>query len=95
MSLKPDKLMSADEWMKLTQDGDEDLQHKQAADIAISEEGQSVAVNITTDGPSASDFRKGHKQDISVYASCNGDRRYWFCVKRNWLPIFLMMVSPT
>ena len=64
MSLESDKLIYADEWMKLIQDDYKALPSKHAANIYRSGEGQLVAGNKTTEGPSTSDFRKGHKKDI-------------------------------
>ena len=69
MSLKSDKLMSTDEWMKLTQDDCEAFRSKLVANISRSGEVQSVAANTTIEVPSAYDFRKDQKLDISVYAS--------------------------
>ena len=47
--LKPDKLMTTDECMKITQDDYEAFQYKQAANISISGEVKSVAPNKTTE----------------------------------------------
>ena len=81
--------------MKITQDCYESLLSNQVANRYRSGEGESVATNKTIEGPSAYDLRKGHKQDISVYASCNGDCRFCFRAKRNWLTFFLILVSRT
>ena len=48
VSLKSDKLMYTDEWMKLTQDDYEDFRSKQAANISRSGERKLVAANKTT-----------------------------------------------
>ena len=85
VSLKSYKIMSNDEWMKQTQYDYEAIRSKQVTNIAISGEGQLVAVNKTTYGPSASYYWKGHNWDMSAYASYNGNLRYWFCEKQNWL----------
>ena len=56
VSLKSDKVMSTDEWMKIMQDDYEAFQSKWADTIDRSGEGQSRAVNKTTEVPSTSYF---------------------------------------
>ena len=69
VSFKSDRLMPPADWMELTQDDYEDFQSKQAENIYRSREGYSVAENKKIEGTSAYDFRKGHKRDISEFAS--------------------------
>ena len=88
VSLKSDKIMSTDEWMKQTKDDYEFIQSKTVTNIYRSVEGQLVAANKTTQIPIASDFKKVHKRYILKYASYNGDIRYWFRERQNWLSNF-------
>ena len=83
-SMRASRLVTADDWLQLTEEVFQEFRDTQAANIARAGTGSSSGTSVPTGGTTLSsgtvtgsqvyDFRCSHKCDPSVYQSFNGDR---------------------
>eukprot|EP00957_Ditylum_brightwellii_P165954 12635690-Ditylum_brightwellii.AAC.1 len=82
--LRASKLLTTEDWLKLTGDEFDIFVDTIAANMARTVAKTDLDETSTVTVTQVNDFQRGHRRHLTIFKQFNGDRRMWFMCKRNW-----------